>query len=36
MLEERYGTRVVSRLFDKARTAVPPILGYDIRKKQPN
>ena len=36
MLEERYGTRVVSRLFDKARTVVPPIMGYDIRKKQPN
>ncbi len=34
MLEERYGSRVVSRLFDKARTVVPPILGYDIRKKQ--
>ena len=33
MLEKRYGSRVVSRLFDKARTFIPPILGTDIRKK---
>ncbi len=33
-LEEKYDTRIVSRLFDKGRTFVPPILGEDIRKKR--
>ncbi len=35
MLEEKYGSRVLSRLLDKARTVIPPIKGEDIRKKHP-
>ena len=35
MLEERYGTRVVSRMFDKAKTFVPLVMGQDIRTKHP-